>query len=372
MFEKIKRFLKNYGLITLIIFAILFLFVLVIIVLLQDEDSELRKNGHDTIDEIPDDKLSEFLLVRQPLGFHKNYTIYFTGNVLNRLDQKQEEYPGFMLKQTTHLDWVENFVEDINKGNMEYTKSELTAEKSTHYWEKGEDMITYSEDRGTLFMKFQQPIYIPKIDFNPRDVDNLERNLNNLATNYFSPRFEYEINEIGMEGNYYRVEYSRTLGEYPIYLELPREYLLLTPDGRLKGGMFLLAEFLEYTGMQYPLISSENLRANVSLREYPKNVEFKNLAPEIEEEFYTHGFAAFSNPFKQEGEIEINSMELVYFYTGMSQEIVVPTFLFKGSGLLDVNGSLEEADFTVVANALDLEYVHIPPDSYFDVLESLE
>ena len=370
MLQKIKKFLKKYGIFISIAFVILILFALILTILLQDKDTD--EKGDDITDVTPIEDPLEFTTVRQFLGYHKNYEISFTSNVFNQIVQKEGNYPGFAVKEVSHFDWSENFVNQIGKGSLEYTTSASAEGGISHYWENDSEWVTYDESRDFLFMKFDTPIYIPGVTFNPRNESGLQEDLSTLATNYFSSDFEYSIDDVYISGNFYRVEYSRVLVDIPIYLELPREYLLLTPDGRLKGGMFLLAEFLEYTGMQYPLVSSENLRANISLREYPKNVEFKNLAPEIEEEFYTHGFAAFSNPFKQEGEIEINTMEIVYFYTGMSQEIVVPTFLFKGSGLLDVNGSLEEADFTVIANALDLEYVHIPPDSYFDVLESLE
>ncbi len=370
MVEKIKKFLKKYGVFVSIAFVLVILFALTLALLLQDEDA--HENGDDIADVTPIDVPSEFKIVQQPLGYHKNYNINFTSNVFNQLVQKEGNYPGFTVKEVSHFGWAEDFVNRIGKGDFEYTTSVSAEQGVSHYWENDSEWVTYDEGRDYIFMRFDTPIYIPDVTFNPRDEDGLQEDLSNFATNYFSSDFEYKVNDINILGNFYRIEYSRVLKEIPIYLEMPREYLLLTPDGRLKEGAFLLAEFVEYTGIQYPLISAEELRNNINFKKYPKNVEFRNLDPEVEDRFDTHGYAVFSNPFTQEGSIEVNDVGLVYFYVGLSQRIIVPTFFLKGEGLLDVEGSLESADFIILASAIDSEYVYVHPQSYFDTLEGLE
>ena len=144
--------------------------------------------------------------------------------------------------------------------------------------------------------------------------------------------------------------------------------MLLTPDGRLKEATFLLAEFEEYTEMKYPLISSSEFTQNVSSMEYPKIVDFSNLDPRVDDNYEPYGYRVYHDPFLQQGTVDVNELEIVYLYSTKFKEVVAPTFLLRGTGLLEIDGNSESADFVVLASALKSEYVYVHPQSHFDKL----
>lgn len=359
-----KEFLKKYGAIVIITTIILLSSVLILILLFRDD--EISDVDFDTERPVPSDGLP---IVEQPLGYHKNYTISFQPSVLEKLeDFAKVSYPSFRVRDVDHFQWAEEFASDILQGNVEYSESSPSAEIINHYWEDGENAVSYDFNRDVLFFTLTQGTYLPEIRFDPNNSENVEENLNNIAKNYFSPDFDYEVENITREGNDYRAQFSRLLGNYPVYIGSQSEYLILTPDGRLKEGLFLLTEFVEQENVNYPIISSEEIVSEISSMEYPKNVEFFNLPDEIEDEYIPYGYQVYSDPFLQRGEVDVSDARLVYFYVNRGQEVLVVNFLFDGVGDLDVEGELARADFKILASAISFEYVFVPPTSFFEEL----
>lgn len=321
----------------------------------------------DTPGEIPN-----FFLIEQPLSYHQNYQINISAEAMKDLNRLSQEYSGFKVKNTDHLSWVQNLISSIGKENLEYSKSDPTPDVTIHYWEDENDSISYNLNRDFLFLNITQPVIFENINLDPKNKENLLSGLRSLAKEYFSEQFDYKINDISLEGNYYRVNYSRILNDIPAHMDMQDQYLLLTPDGRLKEGIFLLTEFEEYDEMKYPLISSTDLKNNVSAMEYPKTVYFTILDEQVNEFYEPYGYFVYSEPFSQKGRMDITEVELIYYYVDKSQLITVPTFIFNGTGLVDVEGDLIEADFEVLASALDSKHVFVHPTSYFNVLKTLE
>lgn len=313
-----------------------------------------------------------FFLVEQPLSYHQNYQINISAEAMKNLNRLNQEYSGFKIKNTDHLPWVENLIKGIGKENLEYSKSDPTPEVTIHYWESENDSISYNLNRDFLFINLAQPILFENINLEPKDKGDLISGLRSLAKEYFSENFDYKINDISLEGNYYRVNYSRILNDIPIHMDMQDQYLLLTPDGRLKEGMFLLAELEDYDEMKYSLISSTDLKNNISAMEYPKTVYFTILDEQVNKLYEPYGYFIYSEPFSQKGRMDIIEVELIYYYVDKSQLITVPTFILNGTGLVDVEGDLVEADFEVLASALDSKHVFVHPASYFNILKTLE
>ncbi len=375
MLKKIEIFFKKHGVYVLVASVILILFILVLILLLRDKD-QLDENGvtepipSEVVD--PSEIPQEFLSVKQPLGYSKNYDIRLSSNIFNKLSQKEDKYRGFRIKEVDYLGGLGSFLEDINKENLEYTQEGPTPEMMVYSWQDDKDIVSYGRDRGFLFVRFAQPIALPGVDFNPNNERSLESGLTNFMENYFSSNFRYKVDGVFAEGYFQRIAFSRVLNGVPVHLEIPREYMLLTSDGRLKEGIFLLADFEEYMGLEYALISASELSESISLMEYPKTVEFEILDPEINEKYAPYGYQLESNPFTQEGTMEISDMEIAYFYSGGTQEVIVPNFIFEAQGLLDVEGDLTESKFVLIASAIESKYVYVHPDSYFENLQILE
>ena len=359
-----KEFLKKYGVITVITSIILLLFILTLILLLRDEGTQ--PVDFDAERPAPSADLD---IIDQPLGYHKNYSISFSSNVLEKLNEFEKSfYPSFKINDENHFQWGEKFANDILRGNFQYGEDSVNPELINHYWEDGEDTVSYDYNRDSLFFTLEQGVLLPDTDFVPNDSENVYQNLRNIAKNYFSSDFDYVVEEVFREGNDYRVNFSRLLENQPIYMGSQNEYLILTPDGRLKEGLFLLAEFVQQEDMNYPLISSTQIASEINSLEYPKNVEFFNLPDEVEEEYIPYGYKVYSEPFLQRGKVDVSDARLVYFYVNRGQGALVINFLFDGVGDLDVEGELTRADFKILASAISFEYVFVPPTSFFEEL----
>lgn len=380
MFLKIKNFVKKHKLFLLIGVVLLTIFAILFLLMSSEkktpplEDPEIIENGKETNDTTgpkPDTSVEE-ILIRQPLGYHKNYQINFSARVVSEMENLKKEYPAFLVKEEDNFSSVETFVKKINKDSLKYEKSSPREEVISHSWIDDTNSVSYDLRTNSIFMLFENPISIPEITLEPRDKESLKKNLNVFAKKYFSKNFEYEIVEITMQGNYYKVNFSRLLGGVTLGMELEGEYFLITPDGRLKEGRFLLVDFEEYKNMKFPLISSTDLSRNISLKEYPKTVHFQNLDSSVEEEYEPYGYIISSQPYTQAGNIEVERVKLIYLFDNVSQEKVTPVFFFEGSGLLDVQGTMTSSDFLIYASALHSRYVFVHPSSHFEMLEELQ
>ena len=117
----IKLFFKKYGLFVAIASVILILSVFVIVLLMRGKDDTGIIPGGNGVK--PPPHSSEFLPIEQPLGYHKNYKINISTGVVSKLDSINEQYSVFKIKDVDHLSWIQKFVQDIGKGNLEYTKT---------------------------------------------------------------------------------------------------------------------------------------------------------------------------------------------------------------------------------------------------------
>ncbi len=365
--ENFKNFVKKNWIFISIVIAILILFVLVLVLLLGEKETPpVTPSG-------PNDEIvlpSDDFVVQQPLSYHKNYSINFESSAVTELNKFKGQYFIFTIKDVNHVSWVDDFLKDIGKENLQYIENSPTPETTIYYWDDGIDSISYNLNKEFLYLSFQQPVIIPKINFNVNDKNSLSRSLNNFAKKYFSSDFAYEVKEIAKQDGYYRVEYDRLLEGIPLHLDAPSSYLLLTLDGRIKEANFILVEFEKYSNNKFSLISSDELGKNISSMEYPKIVKFSNLDDKVEEKYDPYGYQVEANHFLQEGVMSISKAGLVYHYVSREQDFVAPVFVLEGEGTLSVDGVSTDADYKVLSSALDSKYVFVHPKSYFDALEN--
>jgi hypothetical protein len=361
-----KEFFKKYGIFIVVGVVAILLLILTIILLTRsaEEDPETPV----VVPTVPGSIDYESTIVEQPLGYHKNYTINLSSQARNSIDQFQGEYTGFKVKDEDHFSLIDSFVKDIGKGSLEKSKSAPRLDMTIYYWQNEKDSVSYNLYRDVLFMSFEQPIVLSKVSFNPREKEKISKDLESFMEQYFSLNFSYKTHDVSIQGNFYRVDLFRSLEGVPVNLQMQKEYLLLTPDGRLKEATLLLAEF-EPAG-KLSLISSNDFVSKVSTKEYPKDVDYTNLDPSIDARYEPYGYKVEANQYTQEGVVEVSNVEKVYLYADKSQQIVVPTFLLTGEGLLDVDGTSARADFTILASALKSENVFVHPQSHFDDLEN--
>ncbi len=344
MSEKIKAFLKKYKVLVIVIGVILIIFILILFALFSREETQ----GPQDLDV---ERIQE---EGEPRTYYDNYQINFPGYLIEEINQYSDSYSIFNVKDISHLDWVNSFV-FVTKGNtLEYIEkphpeilghSFHTIDQTMHYWQDNDNTITYDNALDLLSFKFDVGVNIQDVRMNPQSEESVKAGLEEISSRFFSDAFEYKINDISRTGNYYRVDYSRLLGELPVNGNLWNTYLLISPDGRLKEGMFLLAEFEELTEITTP--TGEEIKEEMNHFEYPKFVSFDLLGVDESEKFGKYGY----NPTGQEVSlVNLEMVDLEYRYYSKFDEIVKPVFFFEGEGHVEIEGENIEAYFYVETN----------------------
>jgi hypothetical protein len=370
--DKVKDILRKKG--KFIILGLLFILLILLLVLfflsngesdIDEPDTRIPSQPGAPLD--PDDSqppsVPELALVRQPLNYYHEYEINISQNVIQEVDRMRQEYPSFEILESDYIVEIESFLDAIGKGNLEYKKEAYIENFVIHSWTRGLDVVSYNVSRDFLSMEFKDAVEIPNVNFNPRDNDNLEESIEAFAQRYFSSNFKYHVDEVVMEGLLYRVSFRRKLDSLPVNTETVGEHILLTRDGRLKSGSFLLADFEENISSKYPLISGPELSRSISLLEYPKTINFFFIEPQEDIDYHD-----LIGEGVEKGNVNVNNFELVYYYSSRDQQVLVPIFLFEGNGTVVVMRRTIRSNFVIFASALEPDYVLLPPDSYFESL----
>ncbi len=342
MFEKIKAFFKKYKLYVLITFLVLMIIVPVLIIIFSEEEEV----------DIDD---------RDPFGFdrgdpsgatYENYDINFSEEILRKIDGYSGEYLVFEVKDIDHFSWAETFAETV-RGDLEYREqphppvrgsSVHVLDQTLHYWELGDEVIHYDVARDIVFFKFETPTPIPNINIDPESRVSVENALIEIHEQFFSSDFVVVLENISEQGDLFEIEYSRYLDDVPVRVPNSPLYLTLTSDGKLKEGRFLLAEFEEASKTK--VFDGEELRGALFSERFRKDITFNLLDPEqIEEIDDVYGFLALTG--EENGIVNLEEASFSYEYINKFSEIVSPKFLFKGQGLIEIEGEDMEAEFTV-------------------------
>jgi hypothetical protein len=341
MLEKIKRFFKKNKIFILLGGVLLILLVAILVVLLSRDDSS-DENYY--VDRIGDEDTT-------PVVSYDGYQINMSDGVINEINTYPESYSTFSVKNTSHLEWAKEFVSGIKGSTLEYTEkphpeipghSFHTIDQTSHYWQNDNDYITYENAADVLSFKFDVGESIQGLQIDPKSEDSIKAGLDSINTMFFSEDFIYRVDDVSIQGNYYRVEYSRLLENSPISKSPWSLYLIISPDGRLKEGIFLLAEFEKVSEVEIPI--GEELREDINNLEHTKFVSFELLEIDEVEEFGRYGYT----PTGQEaGSINVTDVQVEYGYGSKFDEIVSPLFLLEGEGYVEIDGQNYDAYFYV-------------------------
>ena len=346
MLEKIKAFLKRYRTLVIIVGVILIIFILILFTLFSREKTD-----------DPQDLEIDRIGYEEENGqrmYYDNYQINMPGYLVEEVNQYSDSYNVFNVKDISHLEWVESFVSATKGSTLEYMEkahpaipghSFHTVDQTIHYWQDNNNTITYDNATDLLFFEFDMGVSIQGIQMNPQSEESVKSALEAISSRFFSDTFEYSINDISRTGNYYRVDYSRVLEELPINGNLWDTYLLFSPDGRLKEGMFLLAEFERSTEISVP--TGDEVKENINQLENYKSVSFRLLGVDEYERFGEYGY----HPTGEEiGLINLEMVDLEYRYYSKFDEVVKPVFFFEGEGYVEIEGENIDAYFYVETN----------------------
>ncbi len=372
--DKIKEIFSKNGKYIILGLLVILLILLLILFFLRADDSDVDRPDDPQVPVQPvdpsdpsdpeDPSTPELVLVEQPLDYSDEYVINIPQNIVQEIDEIEQRHPSFEVLVSDYVTEIESLLKAMGKDRLEYNKEAHTADFVLHNWRSGNDLVTYNVSRDFLSMEFDDAVSITDVNFNPRDKDSLEESIRNFAHRYFSEDFEYRVDEVTTEGLLHRVSFRRELDGFPVDSEIVEEYILLTRDGKIKSGVFLLADFAEIPG-SYPLISGSELSRSINLLEYPKTINFYFSEPQDDIDYHTIITEGVSR-----GNINIDNLELVYYYSDRQQQALVPTFLFQGHGTVVITRRTIESEFVIFASALEPDYVYLPPDSYFELLRS--
>lgn len=351
MFNKIKNFLKKYKLFVLITVVFLILLVLILLSLRTKTEEDQILTGDDITE------VEESAVASRNYDY-PNYKIEMSSELLRNLQQYEGTYRNYKIALADHLEWAENFVEAIEGETFRYEVDPMPAipdselhylDQTQHFWLDGKDEVFYDVQSDLLYFYFETPVTLSDVQINTRDKGSAQKSIEDLSERFFSGDFGYRVNEISREGNYYRIEFSRLLAGSPIYLYDNELYLLVTPDGRLKQGKFLLAEFRE--DRQVSVFSSSELYSRINSLDHSKSIVLTPVDPRLYEEF-GKSFFVLSITGEENANINLEIGEIVYYYTVKFQEEVVPQYLLNGSGDIDIKGDVIDVNFEILTDAI--------------------
>ena len=329
----------------------------------------------DPIEEVLDSKEEDFLEndeiriekqnVFSPLvETNDHFQINLPSNI-PEFENKDLKYSVFESREGGYyLEEVRNFVNALVDEQID-EKNPLPAFPKYTRWDFDGGSIAYSTaPKHFVEISSEKPFSLPNVQINPESKESVQEALVKMTSEFFTGDFEYRVDEISKEGEYYKVNYSRLLEGVPIYETDYPLYLVFSQDGKLKEGRIWLKEF-EKKG-EVSLLPKDKLAENIHSKEYPKSVAFR--VPSVietgaETDFYPH-HRQFTLPGdKQSGVINVEEGELVYYYRFFKEESVLPMLRLKGEGFVNPEvmfiGDTEtrKAKFEVLANAMSSEYV---------------
>jgi hypothetical protein len=111
----------------------------------------------------------------------------------------------------------------------------------------------------------------------------------------------------------------------------------------------LLAEFEEVASVN--LIEAEKLNELINTEHFRKIV-ILILPSEVHQKLGEYGYEPTGD---ETGIINIDSVEVEYYYHNKFREIILPIFVFHGSGSLNIDEETYDTEFEIFTNALPLE-----------------
>ncbi len=303
--------------------------------------------------EINNDQEDEIKEIQTNYG---NYEIKISSEVVEKLLEYEGEHDIYEVKDINHVQWVEEFINALGRNDLEYMVKphpEIegdtlhTKDQSNHIWERGQEFAHYRVSSDLLTFVFDQGVKIPGVDIDPNDKESVEKGLKYISNQFFSPDFNYQVNSISKEGENYKVDYSRVLGDTPISMNIGNPYILLTPEGYLKEGWFSLAEFEK--SKKTSLTSLKSVVKDFDNLEYPKDLRFTFAQPNLEYELFPPD-TGYRRTGEEFGSVNLDKVEFSYRYDSKFQDFVSPHLTLTGSGFVKIEDEKAQVNDDFNAN----------------------
>lgn len=348
MLQKLKNFFKKYKLIILIVTVFFVLLFLILNALLSEEEVV---EDHDPFEfDRPG--------VEREEPRYRGYDMSFSDGLVGSMSVFEGSQKTFEILDVDHREWALDFADAVSGMSFEYSYESMPkyegaggkySDQTIHFWRDGGNGVKYDVQSDLLGFYFESPMPLSGVEIDPTDVDSAQRSLDNISEEFFSSNFEYEVSEVSIEGNYYRVDFHRLLNERPIFIYFEPLYFLATRDGRLKEGRFQLTEFSESGTVS--VMSSEDMDSRINEEHHMKSIVLRPTSQEVLER-YGESFFIMDITGDEEANINLEVGDLVYYYTVKLQEEMIPQFLLNGEGVIDIQGEKIDSTFEVLTDAI--------------------
>jgi hypothetical protein len=284
-----------------------------------DEKKPVEPIPQNTFEEVQENELQ----VEQRIGRHPNYTFNFSEEILGN-NFEINRYSAFKLQEKDYSLEVQKFTEVMNPSEK--------------------DVFGYDSEKETVFMKFEQARDLSAFDIN---TENFETLVKEIQSKFFTNDLNFKVESVKEENGFVNIQYTPVIEGLPMYIFHSNPYVILDSQGNLKEARFLLAEF-EKAG-EVSLSSVGDLSKKINNPDYKKSIVFDFVDPSVEEKF---GFYGYDATGEEKGMVEVNEVNLAYYYAGKNQDYVVPIYLIDGKGFVEIEGEKVEVNFDVLASAL--------------------
>ncbi len=348
MLNKIKNFFKKHKLIILIIVIFFFLLFLILNALLSEDEVSKK---HDPFD-FDRPALEEI----EPR--YRNYEMNFSDSLVGSMSIYEGSQKTFEILDVDHREWASSFARSFSGMSFEYSYELMPkyegaggkySDQTIHFWRDGGNAVKYDVQSDLLGFYFESPLNLSGVEVDPKDLASAQDSLDNISAEFFSSDFEYEVTEVSVEGNYYRVDFARLLNDKEVFLYFEPLYFLATRDGRLKEGRFLLAEFRESGTVN--VMSSGEMDERINNENHMKSIVLRPTSQEVLER-YGETFFIMDITGDEEANINLEVGDLVYYYTVKLQEEMNPQFRLNGEGDIDIQGEKIDSTFEVLTDAI--------------------
>lgn len=346
--DKLFEFVKNNKQITIITGGILVLIVLVIFTILP----EGTKGG--------------VALIEQPLYFYKSKRISIPVKLAQDMKVNTKPWNIYRIKNDNQNIKVEGIITKLNIDNP----SKKVSGGILYEWSnKDGDLVQYDVKTQTMSLVMQNRIEVfPELGV--ASDSQLMGLLTDFIHKYVDNSYEYkEVNVVKL-GNGYKIEGRRLvngvalqtpgLSKYHDYIELDNQY-------NLKLARVVLVELESEIADKIKLIKPNELGSVVSRDAYPK--EFNQDFPQGLD--IDKGKSDDSNQdnlgveIPKVSNITVESMEVVYLFSNVDQQFLVPVYRLEGKSRVVIAGREFELNSVVHASAIDPDHVYIPSNIPF-------
>lgn len=314
--------------------------------------------------------------VDQPISYEEDKDVEVPANIVIKNDLGDDTLPIFEIIKEDKVGGVQDFLVAAGHG----FDKRISVEDIVYTWSENESGTLYVTEYNSIydrvFFRFED-----SVDFNISSgsiltESDMETFFVDFVHEVWNSDFEYINFNVSLEGNSYRVEANRAIGEYPLEVsgfESYSDYLVVDRDGKVSEGRFYLFEYDTDSAQYLDLLSIDLLDSVINRDDYPK--EFNQLTPIGFEEAYPD-----LNPFQHEdgttyGDVpafdaisEMDDLDrcttekvsIVYLYFTNNYNELSPVYRLDCRGDIVFDGKVFETWAVIYASAIDPEYVYVP------------